>query len=655
MNALQPIAIKMMNKLIFKTLFILTCAPFFVFAQEQIGSFTSPNGDLTMHLFQKEGITYYDLQRKGLFVLEASELGMIHSGGDFYKNLKLLSSSEARSKTETYSLIIGKKKEISKTYKEAKWTFSNESFNNIEVIFRLFDDGMAFRYHFPYLDNKKETVFNTEQTTFNLPDKGEAWLQPYDSVSKYTPATERYFENALPIAQKGSNTEGWIFPTLYHSNDQWTLISESDLGKNYCGMHLQPNAENGIYRLRFPEKNEGLSSTGQFPVTNSVEWFSPWRVIITGKTLGSVIESTLVTDVARPVAKTDFSWVKSGRASWSWWSDWDSPKDTAKLKKFVNMASDMGWEYSLIDANWHMIKKGNVDSVINYANKKKIGTWLWYNSGGKHNDVTEAPKDIMSNKTARRAEFERISKLGVKGIKVDFFQSDKQFMIELYLDILQDAADFKLMVNFHGCTIPRGWQRTYPHLVSMESVKGAENYHFEPTYPQRAPSHNTILAATRNVIGSMDYTPVTLTDVKYPRVTTIAHELALAVIFESGVLHLADKPESYKLLPEVVNYLKTIPSTWDEIKYLSGTPGKDMVLARRSGSTWYIAGINGENTVKELEINVLSLNLKAQASATMIADIKDRNDISVSKREMNVPLKIKMAAYGGFVAVVKEN
>jgi alpha-glucosidase len=652
---LQPIAIKMMNKLIFKALFILICAPFFVFAQEQIGSFTSPNGDLTMHLFQKEGIIYYDLQRKGLFVLEASELGMIHSGGDFYKNLKLLSSSEARSKTETYSLIIGKKKEISKTYKEAKWTFSNENFINIEVIFRLFDDGMAFRYHFPYLDNKKETVFNTEQTTFNLPDKGEAWLQPYDSVSKYTPATERYFENAQSIAPKGSNTEGWAFPTLFHTNDQWTLITESDLGKNYCGMHLQPNAQNGIYRMRFPEKNEGLSSAGQFPVTNLVEWFSPWRVVITGKTVGDVIESTLVTDVARPAAKTDFSWVKSGRASWSWWSDWDSPKDTAKLKKFVNMASDMGWEYSLIDANWNMIKKGNVDSVINYANKKKIGAWLWYNSGGKHNEVTEAPRDIMSNKATRRAEFERISKLGVKGIKVDFFQSDKQSMIELYLDILQDAADFKLMVNFHGCTIPRGWQRTYPHLVSMESVKGAENYHFESTYPQRAPAHNTILAATRNVIGSMDYTPVTLTDVKYPRLTTIAHELALAVVFESGVLHLADKPESYKLLPEVVNYLKTIPSTWEEIKYLSGTPGKDMILARRSGSTWYIAGINGESTVKELEINLLSLKLKPQASATMIADIKDRNDISVSKREMNVPLKIKMAAYGGFVAVVKEN
>ncbi len=644
-----------MNKLIFKTIFILLCVPFLVFAQEQIGSFTSPNGDLTMHLFQKEGTVYYDLQREGSFVLEASELGITHSGGDFYKNLKLLSASEARSKTEIYTLIIGKKKEISKTYKEAKWTFSNESFNNIEVIFRLFDDGMAFRYHFPYLDDKKETVFNTEHTSFNLPDKGEAWLQPYDSVSKYTPATERYFENAQSIAPKGSGTEGWAFPTLFHANDQWTLITESDLGRNYCGMHLQPNAENGIYRLRFPEKNEGLSSTGQFPVTNSVEWFSPWRVIITGKTLGDVIESTLVTDVARPAAKVDFSWVKSGRASWSWWSDWDSPKDTAKLKKFVNMASDMGWEYSLIDANWNMIKKGNVDSVINYANKKKIGAWLWYNSGGKHNEVNEAPRDIMSNRTARRAEFERISKMGVKGIKVDFFQSDKQFMIELYLDILQDAADFKLMVNFHGCTIPRGWQRTYPHLVSMECVKGAENYHFEPTYPQRAPAQNTILAATRNVIGSMDYTPVTLTDVKYPRLTTIAHELALAVVFESGVLHLADKPESYKLLPEVVNYLKTIPSTWDEIKYLSGTPGKDMILARRSGNTWYIAGINGENTVKELEVNFLSLKLKPQASATMIADIKDRNDISVSKREVNVPLKIKMAAYGGFVAVVKEN
>ncbi len=641
-----------MSKLLLLVNFICFLTPSLSKAQEQFGNLSSPNGELTVRLFQQNDITYYDIQRSSKTVLEASELGVQRSDADMYKKWKLIESAEARTKTENYSLMVGKQRTISKQYRERKWVFSDENYNGIEVIFRVFDDGVAFRYHFSYLDNTKETVFTDEHTTFNLPENGVAWLQPYDSVTKFSPAYERYFENALPIAQKSKHTEGWVFPALFHAQESWTLITESDLGKNYCGMHLQTNAENGIYRLRFPEKGEAMEDIRQLPTTNTVEWFSPWRVIITAKTLGDVMSSTLTTDVARPAPKQDFSWVKPGRASWSWWSDWDSPKDTAKLKKFVNMAVNMGWEYSLVDANWNMIKKGGLDSVIAIANKKKVGIWLWYNSGGAHNEVTEAPRDLMWDKSKRRAEFERIAKLGVKGVKIDFFQSDKQFVIQQYLEILDDAADFKIMVNFHGCTIPRGWQRTYPHLVSMEAVKGAENYHFDPTYPDRAPANNTILAATRNVIGSMDYTPVTLTDVKYPRKTTLTHELALAIVFESGVQHIADKPESYALLPEVLNYLKTIPSVWDEIKYLGGMPGKDMVLARRSGKTWYIAGINGENKAKELEINLLSLKLTSPSNAMMIGDIKDRNDISVSKKELNSTLKIQFAPYGGFVAVV---
>ena len=641
-----------MNKLIIVVCFLCFITPSVSQAQEPFGSLSSPDGELTVRLFQQNDITFYDIQRAGKMVLEASELGVQRSDADLYKKWKLIESAEARTKTENYTLTVGKQRTISKTYRERKWIFSDDNYNGIEIIFRVFDDGVAFRYHFSYLDNNKETVFTDEYTTFNLPENGVAWLQPYDSVTKFSPAYERYFDNAVPIAPKSNRTEGWVFPALFHAHENWTLITESDLGKTYCGMHLQTSAEKGIYRLRFPEKTEGMEDKRQLPTTNAVEWFSPWRVVITGKNLGDVIASTLATDVARPASKQDFSWVKPGRASWSWWSDWDSPKDTAKLKKFVNMAANMGWEYSLVDANWNMIKKSGLDSVIALANKKKVGIWLWYNSGGPHNEVTEAPRDLMWERSKRRAEFERIARLGVKGVKIDFFQSDKQFIIQQYLEILEDAADFKIMVNFHGCTIPRGWQRTYPHLVSMEAVKGAENYHFEPTYPDRAPANNTILAATRNVIGSMDYTPVTLTDVKYPRKTTMTHELALAVLFESGVQHIADKPESYALLPEVLTFLKTIPSVWDEIKYLGGMPGKEMVLARRSGKTWYIAGINGENRAKELDVNLLSLKLASPSNALMIEDIKDKNDISVSKKDLDSTLKIKFAAYGGFVAVV---
>ena len=312
----------MMNKLIIVVCFLCFITPSVSQAQEPFGSLSSPDGELTVRLFQQNDITFYDIQRAGKMVLEASELGVQRSDADLYKKWKLIESAEARTKTENYTLTVGKQRTISKTYRERKWIFSDDNYNGIEIIFRVFDDGVAFRYHFSYLDNNKETVFTDEYTTFNLPENGVAWLQPYDSVTKFSPAYERYFDNAVPIAPKSNRTEGWVFPALFHAHENWTLITESDLGKTYCGMHLQTSAEKGIYRLRFPEKTEGMEDKRQLPTTNAVEWFSPWRVVITGKNLGDVITSTLATDVARPASKQDFSWVKPGRASWSWCLRW---------------------------------------------------------------------------------------------------------------------------------------------------------------------------------------------------------------------------------------------------------------------------------------------------------------------------------------------
>ena len=262
----------------------------------------------------------------------------------------------------------------------------------------------------------------------------------------------------------------------------------------------------------------------------------------------------------------------------------------------------MGWEYTLVDANWDIMRNGTVHALIAYAKSKGVGVLLWYNSGGPHNVVTERPRGLMDQRKVRRYEFERLARWGVKGVKIDFFQSDKQNVIALYHEILKDAADFKIMVNFHGCTLPRGWSRTYPHLMSMEAVRGAENYQFEPTFPALAPRHNSILPFTRNAVGPMDYTPVLLRNNVHPLVTTAAHEIALPVIFESGLLHFGGGPTSTGELEETPKeFLRKIPVSWDETRFLQGEPGSLVVLARRSGNTWYVAGIDGTGQARDLD------------------------------------------------------
>ena len=269
--------------------------------------------------------------------------------------------------------------------------------------------------------------------------------------------------------------------------------------------------------------------------------------------------------------------------------------------------------------------------------------------------VTEEPRDLMADPEARRAEFERISQLGIKGIKVDFFQSDKQAIIQQYIDILQDAAECKLLVNFHGCTMPRGWRRTWPNLLSMESVRGEECYIFDPRFPELAPPNMSIIPFTRNAVGPVDYTPGGFSDNTYPHLTTYGFELALPVILESGILHLADTPERTQGLPDpAVDFLKEIPVVWDDTRFLAGYPGKDVVIARKSGSRWYIAGVNGENISKQLSVD-LSVLGAPPAGIELIVDGEGPGDLqSTTLKPVEGELKLLLLPYGGFAGYWEE-
>ena len=586
-------------------------------------------------------------------VIVNSPLGIRRANELFFQNMKFVSMDPVITIDETFSLPIGKRKIINNEVNELTINFENENGAQIQLIVRAANDGIAFRYRFPETNTELHSV-EEEVTGFFIAGEGKTWIAPYDKVTTYSPGYERYFENGIPIGTPAPDEEGWCLPALFQTENAWILLTEAALDSTYFGMHLQPNADGGKYTLRMPEAGEAKNTVSNIPVS-TLPWAIPWRVLIIGKNISDVVESDLVVALNPPSVIDDESWIKPGRASWSWWSDWPSPKNFASLKKYVDFTAEFGWEYTLVDANWDMMTGGNVEELVKYANTKNVGVLMWYNSGGPHNDVTERPRDIMSDPVHRKQEFEKLAALGVKGVKVDFFQSDKPQIIKQYFDILKDAADNKIMVNFHGCTMPRGWNRTWPNLVSMESVRGAESYAFDETYPAKAVWHNTILPFTRNVIGSMDYTPVTFSNQKYPHLTSWGHELALSIVYESGIQHMADNFEYYKALPEEPkSFLKNLPVVWDESKLLAGYPGEDCVIARKAGDTWYIGGINGTNEKKSWGIDLSRLEGN-EFSGLVITDGESEKQFSFSELTIKTgeKLLVDVLPYGGFVATLK--
>ncbi len=596
----------------------------------------------------------YEVEYGGKAVLVPSPLGITRRDQAFVEDLRLVEAGAMRTIDETYTMLTGKRRVCRDYANEQTLVFQNAGGAKVELIVRAYNDGMAFRYRFPESSGEKHVV-TSESTGFRLPQDGKMWVHPYDRPSKYTPAYETYYVNGVAAGTASPTEFRWAFPLLFCSGDRgrWALLTEAGLDGSYCGCHLTQKATEGAYRIQFPNEAEG-NHVGWVAPSWTLPWATPWRVIIVGDSAGDIVESTLVTDVSPASVIKDTNWIKPGRASWSWLFDHDSPQDCAKLKSWVDLAAAMGWEYSLVDANWTQMKNGTIHDLLADANRKGVGLLFWYNSGGPHNSVSEKPRGLMDDRDIRREEFQLLKKWGAKGVKVDFFQSDKQNIIQLYLDILQDAAAAQIMVNFHGCTLPRGWSRTYPHLMSMESVRGEECYSFDRQFTTEAPLHNVILPFTRNVVGPMDYTPVMFADNVYKHLTTYSHELALPIIFESGWLHFADGVKQYLDLPEAPKeFLKHVPVVWDETRFLAGEPGQYLVLARRSGNQWYLGGINGENAGRDIDVPLAFLG-RSRCTMTLISDSKDARNFRHETEAVTSAdhVEVRVLPYGGFVAVL---
>ncbi len=605
----------------------------------------NPDGDLS-----------YSVYHDGITMINPSRLGLERRGVDLGRNVKLEKSSR-KSIDTPYRLHSGKRLGGRDRCEEVVYTFRAGDGSLFDLIVRTYDDGAAFRYKL-YGDSGINDTINAEFTEFSVPADGRAWIHPYDWNDRHKPSYEQYSQNNIKVNSLPGHDRGWAYPMLFQTADstRWMMVTEAYLDGSYPATHVDNSGEGGCYRIRFPEADEPVIPDDPRPVS-SYPWLTPWRVVVVGDELNDIFSTQIVQSLNPPSVIEDESWIKAGRSAWSWWYDGWSATRYADQIKYVDFCLDMGWEYSLIDAGWENMDGRGVEGVVEYANKNGVGIWLWYHSGSGQGAEAKVQNRIMSDPARRRAEMERISRMGVKGIKVDFFDTDKQAIIALYPEILKDAAEYGLMVDFHGATLPRGFERTYPNLMTTEAIRGAETLG-QPARCARAAEHNATVPFTRNVVGSMDYTPVTFSDkirqgVPAARQTSVAHQLALAVVFESGFQCFADRAEAYLGLPEgPKNFLKEIPAAWDESRLLAGYPSDYAVICRRKGDKWYLGGINGRNVER-----VITFSLPPECigkSFTLITDGEDADTFGEKKINRTDGLvSVKLLGNGGFAAVIE--
>jgi alpha-glucosidase len=571
----------------------------------------------------------------------------------------LVNASAVTPVRDEYELLTSKRRLNKYSANRQVFTLRAAQGAGMEIQFQVSNDGVAFRYSFPEQNGTIRRI-RSETSSFNFLPETRAWLQPI-AVAKSgwgstNPSYEEIYEKDIVVGTPSPTGAGWIYPALFRSGETWLLVSETGLLRNYSGTRLQSMWRSTEYSVAFPDPLESFQSGAVTP-ESTLPWTTPWRLIVVGD-LATVVESNLGADLAaKPASGAVTPADAPGKASWSWPLLGDDQTVYDVQKRFIDYAADMGWRYTLIDALWDkQIGYERLKELVDYARAKNVKILVWYNSAGDWNTAPQTPRDMMLTRESRLREFERLRQMGIAGLKVDFFGGDGQSMIQYYQNILEDAARFGLLMNFHGATLPRGWHRTYPNLMTMEAIRGLEFITFEQKNAEDAPTHAAMLPFTRNVFDPMDFTPVVLDRINnIERRTSSAFELATAVLFTSGIQHYAEIPEGMARAPAYVReFMKRVPSIWDDVKFLAGEPGKFVVLARRSGKQWYIAGINGERMSRTVTLNLAALGIKQAGTA-----ITDGEGGNLSFREQRVELDAKQQASislrprGGFVMIVE--
>lgn len=613
-----------------------------IVAAAEVTTLTSPDGTNSIVLsLGDDGAPFYQVSRRGKPVIERSPLGLDTVDQKLGAGLELVSAGEVEERRERYDLQAGVKLQVDEPHRRQRVILKNATGGSLAIDLDAGDQGIGFRYH---LAGEGEATIEREFSGFRPAADAKGWLQPYNKSDSSSPAYEEYFfavkPGDPPPDSRGGKTRGWYFPALFQTSGGWTLITESGMGS--CGMHLAADSQDGTYRVEFPfedERTRGVPPReGGTRPRHALPWSLPWRVIALADEAAGLATGTLVTDLAEPAKLGDVSWIKPGRASWSWWAypERQSPEErTQRYAQYLSAAKDRGWEYSLLDAGWWQADMERLQALSKQLDVKLL---VWSHA----NDFYDPER--------RRRKLDELAGLGFAGVKLDFWCSDRQETLDAMEATLREAAERKLMVNFHGCTLPRGWQRTYPNFMTAEAVLGEESYMFDDRYPDKAAELDTVLPFTRNVAGPMDFTPLGLSEKRYRRKNTAAHEFAAGLVFTSGIVHYADKPEVYEAFPAGAKAVLTdAPARWDETRCLAGEPGWLVVFARRAGDSWFIAGLNGRAEPQEVQLDLTPFASFAKRRLL----IREGEDAGMELREEPVGegagWNHTMPARGGFV------
>ena len=591
----------------------------------------SPDKKTVVHLFLNNGSVSYNVTYNGKKMLEESPLGLITNVSDFSRNLTLVEKKET-TVNRTYSEPKIKKSTVDYDANELTATYETPKKERLSVVVRVSNNNIAFKYTLAQNGETARCTVEKELTGFRFPQETTTFLTPQATPmigwKQTKPSYEEEYVPDEPINTPSKYGVGYTFPGLFHIGEAWALISETGVSSLYCGSKLSEGVD-GLYSIAFPEPGEN-NGIGNANPSISLPGETPWRTITVADNLKPIVETTIAFDVVTPLYKPSIDY-KFGRSTWSWLLWQDNSINYEDQKAFIDLSADLEHEYALIDGCWDTnIGRERIEELSKYAQSKNVNVSLWYNSNGYWNDAPQTPKNKMNTSVARKEEMAWMKKIGVKAIKVDFFGGDKQETMKLYEDILSDANDYGIMVLFHGCTIPRGWERMYPNFVGCEAVLASENLIFTQHANDTEAYNATLHPFIRNSIGSMDFGPVLLNkrhnrtnDGGTIRKTTETFQLATAVLFQTPLQHFGITPNNLTEFPNfVIDFMKKVPTTWDETLYIDGYPGKYVVLARRNGDKWYIIGINAEKEAKKIKVN---LPMLAGKSGSLYSDKKDKS------------------------------
>ena len=575
----------------------------------------SPDGKLVVTVSDRDGRPSYSVSYDNVLFLGPSPLGIVANIGDFSSGMSLEKNVSINEIDETYELPSIKQSKVHYVANEAVFLFTQQGKTVYDVIFRISNNDVAFKYKMYPQGETLNCVIRKEATGFAFPDGTTTFLcpqsKPMGGFARTSPSYETSY-TADDVAGKNGWGEGYTFPCLFRNGDNgWVLVSETGVNGGYCASRLLGH-KGGVYTIGFPQEGEA-NGNGTVSPGIALPGETPWRTITVGKTLAPIVETTVPFDVVKPLypAKGEYTY---GRGSWSWIIGMDGSTNYKEQLRYIDFSAAMGYQSVLVDALWDkQIGREKIEELAKYGKDKGVALYLWYNSNGYWNDAPQTPRGIMDNAIARRKEMKWMQSIGIRGIKVDFFGGDKQMTMQLYEDILADANEYGLLVIFHGCTLPRGWEHMFPNYASSEAVLASENLHFSQGSCDHEAFNATLHPFIRNTVGSMDFGGSALN--KYynadnaprgsRRVTSDVFALATAVLFQSPVQHFALAPNNLTDAPAwAIDFMKEVPTTWDEVRFIDGYPGKYVILARRHGDKWYIAGVNAQKETLKLKINL---------------------------------------------------